>query len=264
MFFLLFYGFQLFLIQGGNMFSLENRRILVTGATGGIGDAIARAFHAQGATIGIVGRRRDVLEKLAQDLGGDRVHIFPSDFESTDEVEALIPHVESEMGPLDTLVNNAGITRDGLIMRMKDEDFQKVLFVNLEVPFRLSRAVIRGMMKNRFGRIINITSIVGVTGNPGQVNYCAAKAGMIGMTKSLAKEVASRGITANCIAPGFIKSPMTDILNDDQRARILQDIPTGSIGDPQDIAAAAVFLSSQEASYVTGQTLHVNGGMAMI
>jgi len=246
------------------MFSLENRRMLISGATGAIGEAIARAFHAQGATIGVTGRRRDVLEKLAHELGGNRVYIFPSDFEHPEEVDALIPHVETQMGSLDTLINNAGITRDGLIMRMKDEDFQKVMFVNLEVPFRLSRAVIRGMMKNRFGRIINITSIVGITGNAGQVNYSAAKAGMIGMTKSLAKEVASRNITANCIAPGFIKSPMTDVLNDDQKARILQDIPMGAIGNPQDIAAAAVFLSSQEASYITGQTLHVNGGMAMI
>ncbi len=246
------------------MFSLENRRVLITGATGGIGGAIVRSFHAQGATIGIVGRRRDVLEQLANDLGGDRVHVFPSDFENPEEVDALIPHVESQMGSIDTLVNNAGITRDGLIMRMKDEDFQRVLFVNLEVPFRLSRNVIRGMMKNRFGRIINITSIVGVTGNAGQVNYSAAKAGMIGMTKSLAAEVASRNITANCVAPGFIKSPMTDVLNDAQRERILQDIPMGAIGDPSDIAAACVFLSSQEASYITGQTLHVNGGMVMI
>ena len=245
------------------MFDLAGMNALVTGASGGLGMEMARALHAQGATVALSGTRREALEALAAELGA-RVHVLPCDLSDKAATDALVPEAEKAMGQLDILVNNAGITRDGLFMRMKDDDWETVLAVNLGSAFRLSRAALRGMMKRRFGRIIGITSIVGVTGNPGQGNYAASKAGMIGMTKSLAAEVASRGITANCIAPGFIESPMTDALNEKQREAILGTIPAGRLGAGADIAAAVVYLASKEAAYVTGQTLHVNGGMAMI
>ena len=245
------------------MFDLNGLNALVTGATGGLGGAMARALHAQGAVVTLSGTRREALEALAGELG-ERVHVLPCNLADKAEVEALVPAAEAAMGQLDILVNNAGITRDGLFMRMKDEDWESVLNVNLTSAFRLSRAALRGMMKRRFGRIVGITSVVGVTGNPGQGNYAASKAGMIGMSKSLAAEVASRNITVNCIAPGFIQSPMTDGLNDKQKEAILGTIPAGKLGTGEDIAAALVYLASREAGYVTGQTLHVNGGMAMI
>lgn len=245
------------------MFDLTGMNALVTGATGGLGGGIARALHAQGATVAISGTRADVLEALAKDLG-DRVHVLPCNLGDAAQVEALVPGAEKAMGQLDVLVNNAGITRDGLFMRMKDEDWDQVIAVNLTSAFRLSRACLRGMMKRRFGRIVSITSIVGVTGNAGQGNYAASKAGMIGMSKSLAAEVASRNITVNCVAPGFISSPMTDVLNEKQKDAIMGTIPAGRLGEGQDVAAAVVYLASREAGYVTGQTLHVNGGMAMI
>jgi 3-oxoacyl-[acyl-carrier protein] reductase len=246
------------------MFSLKDRKILITGATGGLGKAIATALHQQGATICITGRNVANLEALKAELGNDRVEIIPSDLSDMTQVENLVPAAEAKMGGLDTIINNAGITKDGLMMRMKDEDFQDVIRMNLENAFRLSRAALKPMGKNRFGRIINISSIVGVTGNPGQTNYCAAKAGLIGMSKALAAEMASRNITVNCIAPGFIATPMTDVLSDDQKQKLLEGIPARRMGDPKDIAAAVVFLASNEAAYVTGQTIHVNGGMAMI
>ena len=245
------------------MFELNGLTALVTGATGGLGGAMARALHAQGATVAISGTRREALEALAGELG-ERVHVLPCNLAEKAEVEALVPAAESAMGQLDILVNNAGVTKDGLFMRMKDEDWDAVLAINLTSAFRLSRAALKGMMKRRFGRIIGITSVVGVTGNPGQGNYAASKAGMIGMSKSLAAEVATRNITVNCIAPGFIASPMTDGLNDKQKEAILATIPAGKLGSGDDIAAALVYLASREAAYVTGQTLHVNGGMAMI
>jgi len=245
------------------MFELSGLNALVTGATGGLGGQIARALHAQGATVGISGTRAEALEALAKELG-ERVHILPCNLGDKDAVEALVPAAEAAMGQVDILVNNAGITRDGLFMRMKDEDWEQVLNVNLTSAFRLSRACMRGMMKRRFGRVISITSVVGVTGNPGQGNYAASKAGMIGMSKSLAAEVASRGITVNCVAPGFIESPMTDALNEKQKESILATIPAGRLGAGNDIASACVYLASREAAYVTGVTLHVNGGMAMI
>ncbi|MDP2355807.1 MAG: 3-oxoacyl-[acyl-carrier-protein] reductase [Beijerinckiaceae bacterium] len=245
------------------MFDLTGMNALVTGATGGLGGGIARALHAQGATVAISGTRADVLEALATELG-ERVHVLPCNLGDAAQVEALVPGAEKAMGQLDILVNNAGITRDGLFMRMKDEDWEQVISVNLTSAFRLSRACLRGMMKRRFGRIVSITSIVGVTGNAGQGNYAASKAGMIGMSKSLAAEVASRNITVNCVAPGFISSPMTDVLNEKQKDAIMGTIPAGRLGEGQDVAAAVVYLASREAGYVTGQTLHVNGGMAMI
>jgi len=245
------------------MFDLSGKTALVTGATGGIGGAVAKALHARGATVAISGTRREALDALAAELG-DRVHVIPANLSDKDSVEALVPAAEAAMGSLDILVNNAGVTRDGLFMRMKDEDWDLVIRVNLEGAFRLCRAAVKGMMKRRTGRIISITSIVGVTGNPGQGNYAASKAGLIGMSKSLAAEVASRGITVNCIAPGFIETPMTDVLNEKQRETILGNVPAGRLGTPEEIAAAVVYLASAEASYVTGQTLHVNGGMAMI
>ena len=245
------------------MFELNGLTALVTGATGGLGGAMARALHAQGATVAISGTRREALEALAAELG-ERVHVLPCNLAEKTEVEALVPAAESAMGQLDILVNNAGVTKDGLFMRMKDDDWDAVLAINLTSAFRLSRAALKGMMKRRFGRIIGITSVVGVTGNPGQGNYAASKAGMIGMSKSLAAEVATRNITVNCIAPGFIASPMTDCLNDKQKEAILATIPAGKLGSGDDIAAALVYLASREAAYVTGQTLHVNGGMAMI
>ncbi len=246
------------------MFDLSGKTALVTGASGGIGEAIAAALHAQGATVALSGTRVEVLEAVAEKLGGERVHVTPANLSDPDSVAGLVGQAEEAMGQLDILVNNAGITRDGLFMRMKDEDWDQVINVNLTSAMRLSRAALRGMMKRRHGRIIGITSIVGVTGNPGQGNYAAAKAGMIGMTKSLAQEVANRGITANTIAPGFIATAMTDKLNDKQKDAINGSIPAGRMGTPEEIAAAAVYLASNEAAYVTGQTVHVNGGMAMI
>ena len=245
------------------MFDLTGKSALVTGASGGIGSDIARALHAQGATVALSGTRKEALDALAAELG-ERTHVLPCNLSDSEAVDALPKQAEEAMGALDILINNAGLTRDNLFMRMKDEEWDEVIRVNLTASFRLSRASLRGMMKRRWGRIIGITSVVGVTGNPGQGNYAASKAGMIGMMKSLAQEVASRNITANCIAPGMIRSAMTDALNDDQKGRILATIPAGRLGEAPEIAAAAVFLSSQEASYVTGQTLHVNGGMAMI
>jgi len=245
------------------MFSLEGKTALVTGATGGIGEAIARALHAQGATVSLSGTRAEKLEALAADLG-ERVFVTPANLSDRVAVDALLPAAEEKMGSVDILVNNAGITRDNIFMRMKDEEWDQVLEVNLTSGFRLCRAAIKGMMKRRSGRIIGITSVVGVTGNPGQVNYAAAKAGMIGMYKSLAREVASRNITVNTIAPGFIETAMTDALNDKQKESILTSVPAGRLGTSAEIASAAVYLASTEAAYVTGQTLHVNGGMAMI
>ena len=246
------------------MFDFKDRKVLVTGASGSIGHAIAVAFHSRGATVTLSGRRMDALEKIASELGNERVHIVTCDLGDEASVAKLIPETLEKMGSIDTLINNAGITKDGLMFVMKPEAWQDVLRVDLEVPFRLTQGVLRSMLKAQFGRIINITSIVGVTGNPGQTNYSAAKAGLIGMSKSLAKEVASRNITVNCIAPGFIKSPMTDVLTNDQKEKIASSIPQGNIGMPEDIAAAAVYLASREAGYVTGHTLHVNGGMAMV
>ena len=246
------------------MFDLSQRTALVTGASGGIGGAIARAFHKNGATVALSGTRTEALEALAKELGGERVFVLQADLSSPDDVERLAKDAEQAMGRIDILVNNAGLTKDGLILRMKDEDWSKTLDVNLTAAFRLCRAASKGMMKRRFGRILNMASIVAVTGNPGQTNYVSSKAGLIGLTKSLALEVASRGITVNAIAPGFIASPMTDALNDDQKNRLLERIPAGRMGDVADIGAAALYLASDEASYVTGQTLHVNGGMAMV
>lgn len=246
------------------MFDLTGRKALVTGATGGLGGAIARGLHAQGATIAISGTRQAALDAVAAELGGERVHVVPGDLSDTASVEALVPAAEAAMGGLDILVNNAGITRDNLVLRMKDDEWDAVLAVNLSAAFRLSRAAVKGMMKRRHGRIINVGSVVGTTGNPGQVNYAAAKAGLVGMTKALAAEVASRNLTVNCIAPGFITSPMTDALNEKQREGILGRVPMGRLGTGADIAAATIYLASDEGAYVTGQTLHVNGGMAMV
>jgi len=245
------------------MFDLTGKTALVTGATGGLGASIARVLHASGATVALSGTRAALLESLAAELGG-RAHVIACNLSNPEDVEKLVPAAEAAMGSLDILVNNAGITRDGLAMRMKDEDWASVIDVNLTASFRLSRAAIKGMMKRRSGRIIGITSVVGVTGNAGQANYAASKAGMIGMSKALAKEVASRGITVNCVAPGFIETPMTDELNEKQKEAILASVPAGKLGTPEDIAAAVLYLASAESAYVTGQTLHVNGGMAMI
>lgn len=245
------------------MFDLSGRCALVTGASGGIGGAIAKALHQAGAKLAISGTRLDALEALAGELGGG-VQVLPCNLADPAETAALAGQAEEALGQLDILVNNAGLTRDNLSMRMKDEDWALVLEVNLTAGFRLARGAMRGMMKRRWGRIVGITSIVGVTGNPGQANYAASKAGMIGMSKSLAQEIANRGITVNCVAPGFIQTAMTDALDENQRERLLGAIPTGRLGLPEDIAASVVFLASEEAGYVTGQTLHVNGGMAMI
>jgi 3-oxoacyl-[acyl-carrier protein] reductase len=245
------------------MFSLEGRRALVTGASGGIGGAIATALHRQGATVTLSGTREDALAALAKTLG-DRTHVASANLSEAAEVDALVGRAEAAMGGLDILVNNAGLTRDGLAMRMKDEDWQTVIRVNLEAAFRLSRAALRGMMKQRHGRIVSITSVVGVTGNAGQANYAASKAGLIGLSKALAQEVATRGITVNCVAPGFIASAMTDALNEKQRESILGTIPSARLGTAEEVAAAVTYLASDEAGYVTGSTLHVNGGMAMI
>ena len=245
------------------MFDLTGRKALVTGATGGLGGAIARTLHAQGASVAISGTRAEALEALAAELG-ERVVVAPCNLSDKDSVEALVPTAEEKLGGLDILVNNAGITRDNLFMRLKDEDWDSVLAVNLTAAFRLSRAAVKSMMRRRYGRIVAIGSVVGTTGNPGQGNYAAAKAGLIGMSKALAAEVASRNITVNVVAPGFIESPMTQALNDKQREGILSGVPMGRLGEGADVAAAVAFLASTEAGYVTGQTLHVNGGMAMI
>jgi 3-oxoacyl-[acyl-carrier protein] reductase len=245
------------------MFDLTGKAALVTGATGGIGAAITKALHKAGATVAISGTRAAVLEELREELGG-RVHVLPCNLSDAADVEKLVPAAEAAMAALDILVNNAGIARDGLAMRMKDEDWQAVLDVNLTAAFRLARAAMRPMMKKRWGRIVNITSVVGVTGNPGQANYVASKAGIIGLGKSLAQELASRNVTVNCVAPGFIATPMTEVLTDKQKEAILGRVPAGRLGSPGEVAAAVLYLASNEAAYVTGQTLHVNGGMAMI
>ena len=244
------------------MFDLSGRTALVTGASGGIGDAIVRQLHGQGATVVLSGRRRDALAALAEALG-ERARIEVADLAEPQAAERLIEAADAE-GGVDVLINNAGLTRDNLALRMKDEDWQTVLDVNLSAGFRLIRAALRGMMRRRWGRVVNITSIVALTGNPGQANYAAAKAGMIGMTKSVAAEVASRGITVNCVAPGLIETAMTDALSEQQRVRLLERVPVGRLGGTADVAAAVGYLASEEAAYVTGQTLHVNGGMAMI
>jgi len=245
------------------MFDLSGKRALVTGASGGIGGAIARALHECGAAVALSGTRAEALEALASELGGRTLALAAnlSDRAATDDLAA---RAEAALGGIDILVNNAGLTRDGLMVRMSDEDWQQVLDVNLTAPFRLTRAVLRGMMKRRWGRIVSITSVVGATGNPGQANYAASKAGLTGLTKSLAAEVATRGITVNCVAPGFIATAMTDKLGPEQRARLLAAIPVGRFGAGEDVARCVVYLASAEAAYVTGQTLHVNGGMAMI
>ena len=246
------------------MFDLTDKRALVTGASGAIGGAIARTFHQQGAVVGLSGTRREALDALAGELG-DRCHVLPCNLADAAQVEKLVPQAEAAFGgEVDILVNNAGVTRDMLFARMSDEDWEAVLAVNLTAAFRLSRAVLRGMMRRRAGRIISITSVVAVTGNAGQGNYAASKAGLIGMTKSLAAEIASRNVTVNCVAPGFTASAMTDALNEKQRAMILERVPARRLGTPAEVAGAVVYLASDEAAYVTGQTLHVNGGMAMI
>lgn len=245
------------------MFDLSTRRALVTGATGGLGGAIARTLHARGATVMISGTRADALEALAAELG-ERVHVQACNLSDREAVEALVPAADAAMGGLDILVNNAGVTRDNIFMRMKDEEWETVMAVNLTASFRLMRAAVKGMMRRRYGRIVSIGSVVGTTGNPGQGNYAASKAGLIGMSKALGAEVASRNITVNVVAPGFIESPMTDVLNEKQKEGILGSVPMGRLGTGADVAAAVLYLASEEAAYVTGQTLHVNGGMAMI
>ncbi|MBS1303602.1 3-oxoacyl-[acyl-carrier-protein] reductase [Loktanella sp. SALINAS62] len=245
------------------MFNLTGKNALITGASGGIGGAIATALHEAGATVGLSGTRVEPLEALAAELG-ERVHVLPCNLSDAEAVTALPKQAIEAMGSLDILVNNAGITRDNIFMRMSDDEWSSVLDVNLTATMRLCKGAIRGMMKSRWGRIVNISSIVGATGNPGQVNYAASKAGMVGMSKSIAYEVASRGITVNCVAPGFIATPMTDALNDEQRSAILNQIPAARMGEADEIAAAVLYLASPEAAYVTGATLHVNGGMAML
>ncbi len=244
------------------MFDLTGKTALVTGASGGIGGAAVRALHAQGATVAISGTRKDALEALALALGS-RVHILPCDLSKPEEVEKLVPAAEAAMKQLDILVCNAGITRDNLLVQMRDQEWDDVIAVNLSATFRLARKAVAGMMRRRFGRVIGITSVVAVTGNPGQANYAAAKAGMIGMMKSIAREYAKRGVTANCVAPGMVATAMTDKLNDKQREAILSAVPAARLGTPDEVAAAIVFLASNEAAYVTGETLHVNGGMSM-
>lgn len=245
------------------MFDLSGKTALVTGASGGIGGAIARALHAQGATVAVSGTRREALDALAAELK-ERVHVLSCDLADREAVEALVPKAEEAMQKLDILVANAGVNKDNLLVALRDEDWEQVININLTATFRLTRAAVKGMMRRRFGRIIGITSVVGVTGNAGQSNYTASKAGMIGMMKSVAAEYAKRGVTANCVAPGFIASPMTDRLNEKQREAILARVPAGRLGSGADVAAAVVYLASDEAAYVTGQTLHVNGGMAMV
>lgn len=245
------------------MLDLTGKKALVTGATGGLGGAIARVLHAQGASVALSGTRAEALEALAAELG-ERAVVAPCNLADKDSVEALVPAAEDKLGGLDILVNNAGVTRDNLFLRLKDEDWDSVIAINLTAAFRLSRAAVKSMMRRRYGRIISIGSVVGTTGNPGQGNYAASKAGLIGMSKALAAEVASRNITVNVVAPGFIESPMTQALNDKQREGILSDVPMGRLGTGADVAAAVAYLASAEAGYVTGQTLHVNGGMTMI
>lgn len=245
------------------MFQLNGKNAVVTGASGGIGEAIATALYNAGANVVLTGRNEDKLKVLASKLG-DRAKIVVASLDNNEGIEKLLNESAEKLGGIDILINNAGLTKDGLAMRMKDEDWEQVIDVNLTSTFKLSRGVLKGMMKNRWGRIISITSIVGVTGNPGQANYAASKAGMIGMSKSLAAEVASRNITVNCVAPGFIATAMTEVLSDDQKEKLNANIPAGRMGSPEDIAAACLFLASEEAGYMTGQTLHVNGGMAMI
>lgn len=245
------------------MFELKEKRALVTGASGGIGSAIAQILSAQGARVAVSGTREQVLQELAEYVGGDAV-VLPADLRDADAGDNLVARAEEALGGLDILVNNAGIARDNLALRMKDEEWLEVLRINLEVYFRLSRSALRGMMKQRFGRIINVTSVVGTTGNPGQANYAAAKAGIVGMSKSLAQEIATRGVTVNCVAPGFIDTAMTQALTEDQRSRIMAAIPAERFGTGEDVAACVAFLASDQAAYVTGQTLHVNGGMVMV
>jgi 3-oxoacyl-[acyl-carrier protein] reductase len=245
------------------MFRLDGKSALITGASGGIGAAIARTLHAQGAVVALSGTRRDALDHLAAELG-ERAFVCPADLRDATEPDALVAAAEQAAGPLAVLVNNAGMTRDMLALRMHDEDWQAVIDIDLTAPFRLARAALRGMLRRRAGRIINISSIVGATGNAGQANYAAAKAGLVGMSKALAQEVASRGITVNVVAPGFITTPMTDRLPEQQRSRLTDAIPLGRLGQPDDVAAAVVYLASNEAGWITGATLHVNGGMAMI
>ena len=245
------------------MLDLTGKKALVTGATGGLGGAIARRLHAQGATIALSGTRAEALEALAAELG-ERAVVTPCNLADKESVEALVPAAEEKLGGLDILVNNAGVTKDNLFLRLKDEDWDSVIAINLTAAFRLSRAAVKSMMRRRYGRIISIGSVVGTTGNPGQGNYAASKAGLIGMSKALAAEVASRNITVNVVAPGFIESPMTQALNEKQREGILADVPMGRLGSGDDVAAAVAYLASTEASYVTGQTLHINGGMTMI
>ena len=245
------------------MFRLDGKTALVTGASGGIGDGIARALHAQGAVVVLSGTRRDALDALAGALG-ERAHVCAADLRQPGSADALVSAAEAAAGPLSVLVNNAGLTRDMLALRMKDEDWQSVLDVDLSAPFRLARAAMRGMLKRRAGRIIQISSVVGATGNAGQANYAAAKAGLVGMSKAVAQEVGSRGVTVNVVAPGFVDTPMTGALNEAQRGKLLEAIPLGRMGTPADVAAAVVYLASDEAGWVTGATLHVNGGMAMI
>ena len=245
------------------MFDLEDRRALVTGASGGIGGAVATALHAQGATVALAGRNRAALEERAAAMG-DRAHVLTADLADPGAADALVAEAAEAMGGIDILINNAGLARDNLFVRVKDEDWQTVLDVNLTAGFRLARAALRGMMRARWGRIVAITSIVGQTGNPGQANYAASKAGMTGMTKALAAEVAARNVTVNCVAPGFIDTAMTQGLGDDQTTRLTERIPAGRLGTPEDVASCVVFLASDEAAYVTGQTISVNGGMAML
>ncbi|WP_324133841.1 3-oxoacyl-[acyl-carrier-protein] reductase [Bosea sp. (in: a-proteobacteria)] len=245
------------------MLDLTGKKALVTGATGGLGGAIARRLHAQGATVALSGTRAEALEALAAELG-ERAVVTPCNLADKESVEALVPAAEEKLGGLDILVNNAGVTKDNLFLRLKDEDWDSVIAINLTAAFRLSRAAVKSMMRRRYGRIISIGSVVGTTGNPGQGNYAASKAGLIGMSKALAAEVASRNITVNVVAPGFIESPMTQALNEKQREGILADVPMGRLGSGDDVAAAVAYLASAEAGYVTGQTLHINGGMTMI
>ena len=245
------------------MFDLSGKTALVTGATGALGNAIAKALHAQGATVAISGTRTDVLDALAGELR-ERVHVLPADLADAAAVEALVPGAEAKMGKLDILVANAGVNADNLFVQLRDEDWDKVIAVNLTATFRLTRAAVKSMMRRRWGRVIGISSIVGFTGNPGQSNYTASKAGIVGMMKSVAAEYAKRNVTANCIAPGIIASAMIDRLNEKQREAIISRVPSGRLGTPADVAAAAVYLASEEAAYVTGQTIHVNGGMAML